>query len=627
MFLLGILALIQICFLPGFILLVYLRDAGGVIKTGLVSFALALVINYFVVLIAVLFHIYSPVLLYLLFFIEVIACVCLWKYGYFNNLSKSSEFLTGSIRDLQFVFLLVILYYGFYYVVNPFSPIFAFSDSVFRWNKWALIWSHGKIPVGSWLYPQLLPVNWSLSYVFTAGKIELFAKWMVGLFPLAILFILFDLRVRLKNFAYTISVFCAMLLFYLILGRASFGGYADTACAFMVTISLYLLFISVNENAATVIRKRLFLGAIVVAGAALTKQAGLYVALLYTFYAYAMVLRDNKLFFTHAKIKIISVMVALIIILVAPWYGYKLLVFARHLHTTHIFNMLAINSYYKFTILQRLHFAVQLIVAALKNIFVCAFLLFVMIYGAVNSRLARSLVCWFIIPYFLVWAIGFAYDLRNLAWLIPLVSIVLGFGLHNILLRLYKLFINYTYKFYIGLVAALLVVLCGYNFVFSQQVLYNRQVVYKVRLGALSPIVRGIYSYFASNKIKPYKIMTNYVPLNFLPGFSGHTATVNFVNADTVRKLIETQQPQYFLIDKFLVADHLMQKKGIAEKFGQPLEVADGLPSTQLIGFKEEQEQHVLEFLQKNIFSTPYLKKHRRVIIHDDPSVLFFEVT
>lgn len=121
--------------------------------------------------------------------------------------------------------------------------------------------------------------------------------------------------------------------------------------------------------------------------------------------------------------------------------------------------------------------------------------------------------------------------------------------------------------------------------------------------------------------------MTNYVPLNFLPGFSGHATTVNFVNADTVRKLIETQQPQYFLIDKFLVADHLMQKKGIAEKFGQPLEVADGLPSTQLIGFKEEQEQHVLEFLQKNIFSSPYLKKHRRVIIHDDPSVLFFEVT
>ncbi len=66
--------------------------------------------------------------------------------------------------------------------------IFDGSDPLVSWNAWALTWSQGSFPIGSYGYPQLIPTLWAVTYIFTGSPAQYFAFYIyVGLIMLPIL--------------------------------------------------------------------------------------------------------------------------------------------------------------------------------------------------------------------------------------------------------------------------------------------------------------------------------------------------------------------------------------------------------------------------------------------------------
>src|SRR5207245_1064267 len=57
----------------------------------------------------------------------------------------------------------------------------------------------------------------------------------------------------------------------------------------------------------------------------------------------------------------------------------------------------------------------------------------VLMIGSLADNIARKITVFFVIPMFLFWACFFSYDIRNIAFVLPFLSIVLGFGIQQII--------------------------------------------------------------------------------------------------------------------------------------------------------------------------------------------------
>lgn len=67
--------------------------------------------------------------------------------------------------------------------------VFGEGDVSISWNRWALLWSHGLFPTGSYGYPQLIPTLWAVTYIFTGSTEQYFAYYIhIGLliFPIVL---------------------------------------------------------------------------------------------------------------------------------------------------------------------------------------------------------------------------------------------------------------------------------------------------------------------------------------------------------------------------------------------------------------------------------------------------------
>ena len=127
------------------------------------------------------------------------------------------------------------------------GDIFQEWDAVVSWNRWAIDWAANRLPRTTAEYPQLLPCNLSLSYVFIQdSSIWFFAKGWLFLFCLLLL--LGHVRPRPARPAgadtssgvfITYALLVAMLRF-----RFISSGYADMPVAFMAYAGVYALLLA-----------------------------------------------------------------------------------------------------------------------------------------------------------------------------------------------------------------------------------------------------------------------------------------------------------------------------------------------------------------------------------------------
>ncbi len=323
MFIAGILAILQITLLPGMLVLRWQKVHAGVIQFLAYAFGLSLLINYWVVFLLAALKLYTRPTIGVLMVIELF----LLFHGYRKVLYSSlGEVIQNSwhaftswlislrmkievkensdetlINIIRLIFLLVaialaigsILWILQVYRLNL-GTVFNSWDAVLSWNRWAVAWAGNQIPADTGYYPQLLPANWSLTYVAMGNpSVQFFAKSLAPLFLLGIFLLLFDLGLDGKTFGFFLAITITRLVTKKFTGEFIAEGYSDIPTSFLGFLSIYALLKSRASDFRTR-NQALWLSAAFAAAATLTKQAGGYLLLLYPLMANLLVERKKK---------------------------------------------------------------------------------------------------------------------------------------------------------------------------------------------------------------------------------------------------------------------------------------------------------------------------------------------
>jgi hypothetical protein len=308
------------------------------------------------------------------------------------------------------------------------GQIFQQWDAVVSWNRWAIDWAANRLPYATSLYPQLLPANVSLTYVFMqTSDVWIFAKAFQFLFCLMLLLAMLDAARVTGNFGFVPGVLLTYGLLVAVLRfRMISSGYAEMPLAFLSFAAVYALLLARRAESAGLRRRYVLVGAALAAGAALTKQTGLYLAAVYPVLAWLLVLRSGAEGGLRRHAGGLLRAALLMVALVAPWYLYKFAEFhaARDRNNT---ALLLADFHEGRTLPQRMLHGASMVVEATTPVGAAVLLLAIGI--ALGDPPQRWLVGLVVVPLGLIWAAAFSYDLRNLALILPFAGAAAGTGL------------------------------------------------------------------------------------------------------------------------------------------------------------------------------------------------------
>ncbi|WP_167631294.1 hypothetical protein [Mariprofundus ferrooxydans] len=431
----GILSVIQAVLLPGFAATFVVKDI-RLVDRVLLSLPLSLSLNYVLVLFLVAIDSYNYRILYLIFVIEVaVLLIILLRFKGEGSCSRIniqwSYFSQGSLGNLLIGLLIFIFSTSLLYQIwFQSGTVFTKWDAVVSWNRWAVSWYNLQLPLDSWTYPQALPILYSLSYAFIDDvRVQLFAKFIAILFPLAALVTLF--RIAGLSEKYRKYVFLTIPIFIYLLGKTGgeyygiqliVSGYADGAMAYYGVLACYVFILLSQESGANVsgmwTNRILVLATIAIAGAAVTKQPAVLLAGLFPFVWYYYIgQREGK----GGVVR--TVWLCLILFLfITPWYIYKLFeVYSGH-------ESLAIGTYNSAIsvvwYLRPLH-AVQMFFDGYGWVW------FPVLALGLRNPLARKLAILVVLPVFMLWAFVVSYDLRSLSLALPSVAFIFATGCYE----------------------------------------------------------------------------------------------------------------------------------------------------------------------------------------------------
>ncbi len=289
MILLGLVAVIQTIFLPGFLIIHFGRiKTQTTLQKFIYIFALSLFANYSTVTILVLFGIYFQSVILSIIAVEFLVLVFLlltnrmtFKYSIsFNNLYQSFKtLLTQNVFIVRFLLISALTVSLFYFAlfVSNIGSIFYFVDTVnnIHWNTWTMDFANNMFPKQSSHFPQLIPSNWSISYLLIGEtNIHFFPKSFMPLFFLGNILMFFDLALQKRKSVYLIALiiygFIAPIVYTLVFIA---DGNGDLPVSFFAFLSFYVYLKTEKDK---FILKEFILVFLFASTAAGTKLAGFY---------------------------------------------------------------------------------------------------------------------------------------------------------------------------------------------------------------------------------------------------------------------------------------------------------------------------------------------------------------
>jgi len=433
----GVFSILQILLLPGLLAIRSFDFTCGRLYQLLLVVGLSILINFWAVLVLTLLGFYLTVVVRSLVIIEVICLfwlyrhalgqLCQWQsIGEFMQscYRGASEALQGSRWYRYTLFMIAWLVVALYVVnwLSAWGHIFGPWDPAVSWNPWALDWAHNMLPHFSYHYPQLMPANWSLSYVLIGHlngplDLQMFPHVVMGLFPVMVLLVLVALAKETRDFAFWPAIIITGFTLWWMMAVYFNLGYVDITAATLGLFATAALRMAIADQQSAV--AHIWAGTLIVAACALTKQVGLYLVLVYPVVTYLTVTRADwpRRF---ALLLMLGQWVVLAL-LVAPWYG-----IAQWLITLGV-NHSEVH-YVTQVIFQGDSLREHLSIAWIKGglwfeILIAASLILIW-----RIRFWRVIYALIALPLFIIWVIWFDYDNRNLAICIPLVSISVAFA-------------------------------------------------------------------------------------------------------------------------------------------------------------------------------------------------------
>ena len=578
MYILGILGILQMTILPGIILMKKINHQTRPIAYAIGVISTSLVFNYCMVFATTTLHVYNRVTLFFIAAFEIGLIIWLYleainkpiddwlerirkagatafdKWTHFFRSTQETSSLIFFIKLIYISLCLVLAYLSLDWIIRLFiwnsGSVFQSYDTIISWNRWAIKWANSILPSSTFRYPQLLPTNWSIIYVFMGDtSIQFFAKAMMPLFTFFILLMIVDLGFAKKNTGYFIGAAITYLAVKKFLGPFVIEGLADLPSAFLAFSAIYFLLISQgNQQPIENSTGSAILIAIGAAGSAITKQSGLlflalFSAVFFLFFVKPLVKENSK----EVK-KILFIAVVLVLVIVVPWYLYKQILIWQGLEKSEI-QMIAGATGKAYDFLNIKDQLLEIIRLLEKYFFLLVLLIplsfFVEpIIGAFNLFL--------IYPFFISWGIFASYDFRNLAIALPVFGISSGISLNYIFNFAYKIIKNISIgKTKLIFYVILLVILTSAagSYFFPSDVLQTKQL--EQTMNTFSPSTNQKLVTALEGENDDFKIITNY-PIDNLPGLEGKRIGFLFNDLDAYQSTLESAKDEtiYLLVPK-----------------------------------------------------------------------------
>jgi hypothetical protein len=531
MFILGLLAFLQTTFFPGFLLLKYTKTRINKIRQLVYGFGLSLLINYLLVFLLTITGIYRPLTLYIILFIEgVLLVYYYWKHRlpgyikldfpqYFVSMKRFTASHSLVYNFLFIVSLAIILWYVFLFFYFL-GGVFEHWDPVVGWNRFALDWADNQLPGHTWRYPQLIPANWSISYVLLQNTdVQCFAKALMPLFSLGVLLLFLDLGLRIqkkKSFFLLGLILFGIFLAYMYNPSFIVSGYVDIAVSFFAFLAFHALRRFPEENNRGNFRQ-VWWAVVFASAAAVTKQSGLFFLAVVLVWAFIRIFKNRKAFSPKKTVGIILLVLLTVSIVSVSWYVLKEIHIQRGKDQSGI--ELVQMAHHGAGYMQRFTGAVTKLAThrhpKLKFLFYAGIL--VMLLGVFHKK-SRRVTLIIVIPYTMIWGFFFSYDSRNLAPVIPFMAIAAAGGI----VFLKKLFPGEKKMpvFTVPVIPVIILVLLGLavmNFTLLEKDTIIRQQIHKKMEMGDAELNALLYSFHKKQGITG-KIATNYLYLKYLPG-------------------------------------------------------------------------------------------------------------
>ena len=580
MFILGIIGVLQVIWLPGFILLRIANIRTNRIGNLAFGFGLSLTFNYALVLILISLKIFYQWLLFIIIGIEIV--IALWitrkqwirpigdtlRDFWLSLIEKFTTFLVnlkshftkkeyGAIfRKISFIFFFLLALIPLWWVIRIFvdnlGTVFNSWDAVISWNTWATQWVSNNLPQQTWRYPQLIPTNWAFIYVLIGNvKVQFFSKALMPLFLFSILLLMVGVGLKKRQAGFFLGGVITYFVIKHFLGEFIPEGYVDIPVAFMSFASIATLFWAGMQDEDSA-KKTLWLGAVLAGGAAVTKHTGLYCLAAFPLLAYLLVIRKFRNFTFGKVIRQLLVLILISVVIAAPWYMYKEYTFmigSDEPETGIISNVLS-TSFGESGLFTRLQGSMTQLGKYLALYVVILLSLFFL------ENTYRWLAVFIIIPFTLLWALFLGYDIRNLTIAMPFLSLVSGICFVAVFEWVYGKVLHPLFQKLPCIVIIIIAVLfpVAANFLITKEKLNVTQVTLQKQLFSKS-LDENLYSYFGDEDLSHVQIATNY-PVAFLPGFENTQIKFSFNELQVLRSLVDDPAVGYLLVPVYAAEDN-----------------------------------------------------------------------
>lgn len=561
---LGVLGLLQITILPGLLIRKNCGLHGGILEQMIQLFPLSLIANYLFIFALAALHLYNRAVLLALIIIELILLAFSYRRflqsplrdvfstfsdGFLAELKPLRDFLTihtekGSeilkkwVWVISGCFALSGVIWGLHLCRLNFGTVFSGWDTLFSWNRYAEIWSDGTVPNVRGMYPQLVPANWSVSYVLQGnGAVQFFNTLTPPLFFLMIELMLFDLGFQRRDCGFFIAAVISRFIMKKLLGDGLFDGYMDVPAAAMGLLSFYTLLKAEKRNLSCQ-RKAIILSAIFAAGAAVTKQSGL-ITVPVIILAWRILFPEAVRSFSGTQWLGIS---AAVLVIIAPWYLHCMLY-----NTQGTERELIAHGIVEFNESYDIRHRLRLAADTLGKYAVCFLVgLIGLCFVPKRYRLIFSLMVW---PLTIIWAIFYSYDARNLGLALPFVSMLCGLavsGFGSFLMRWFARLRMFRIPWIVfGIAAAVVLIFALIHFFPNHKLQEDQRTKQKALFGErLNNEL--IYDIFGESH-NGYDIYTDY-PAWFLPGYEECCSSAELTDTFQVRSVLEQDKINWMLL-------------------------------------------------------------------------------
>tara|TARA_Y100000389_G_scaffold58883_1_gene54862 strand:+ start:7221 stop:8981 length:1761 start_codon:yes stop_codon:yes gene_type:complete len=524
MIFLGLISLLQIWFLPGFLFTHFFKKLKFIDKV-ILAFPLSIILNYIIVFAFLLFNFYENKYFLLLIFFEILLLIKILKIQISALFKKIPIKIKNKIELSLINIFLFFLFITFVFLsINSIGEITHPGDPLVMWDNWAKQFATNQLPKFTLDYPQAYPILMSITYV-TMGNIdiEFFSRSVCLIYPLLVWLIFLRAMYILPKFKYEIKL---TLLFSVVLFLNQFRhtlyiGFVDPILVF-ATVSLGYIFL-IDKKYKFYANREIILIALIGCLPGLLKQTSLYLTILfpliYLIYGYKF---KNKI-----NLKNIFFIILVISIVVLPWYVYKFYAFNSSEETFQAINLSVFNysqSEVRGILGQQISNIFLNIFRALNLVFGKGYILILplILFGLRKNFIAKISLFLIIVPYFVLWSNIFANDARNFSFLLPVVGLVVALGVSNLIFLKNQIFLSFKIK---NIINISLITLLIFSFTIILNKKRNKDVLYKKQFE--KELVRTnypninilLYNYFNEEKMINSKIIMYDLDFIHLPKF------------------------------------------------------------------------------------------------------------